>query len=107
MGLPQGDQAQEVVAAPTEIGRRLTNALAYAGGTETTILLEEPESLDAVLPREENAEAKAEAEKDPPGLTKFTDGSRLDNGAAGYAVLWKNGQIWMGIKTNSGYNQEA
>jgi len=24
----------------------------------------------------------------------FTDGSRLDDGAAGYAVVWKSGQTW-------------
>jgi len=37
----------------------------------------------------------------------FTDGSQLDDGAAGYAVVWKNGQTWKGIKTHMGYNQEA
>jgi len=39
------------VGAPTEIGRRLTNALAYSGSTETTVLLEEPETLDAYYGR--------------------------------------------------------
>jgi len=37
----------------------------------------------------------------------FTDGSRLEEGAAGYAVAWKNGQSWDGIKTHMGFNQEA
>jgi hypothetical protein len=37
----------------------------------------------------------------------FTDWSRLDSGATGYAVTWKNGQHRMGIKTHMGYNQEA
>jgi len=37
----------------------------------------------------------------------FMDGSRLGDGAAGYAVVWKNGQSWVGIKTHMGYNQEA
>jgi hypothetical protein len=32
----------------------------------------------------------------------FTDGSRLDSGAAGYAVTWQNGQRWVGIKTYMG-----
>jgi len=36
------DQAREVVGAPTAIGRRLVNALAYAGKMESTVLLEEP-----------------------------------------------------------------
>jgi ribonuclease HI len=51
--------------------------------------------------------AKAEAERTRPGLTMFTDGSRLDSGAAGYGVAWQNGQSWVGIKTHMGYNQEA
>jgi len=37
----------------------------------------------------------------------FTDGSRMESGAAGYAVAWKDGQSWKGIKTHMGYNQEA
>jgi len=48
LSLLQGNQAREVAGAPTEIGRRLTNALAYAGRTESTVLLEDPETLDAV-----------------------------------------------------------
>ena len=109
LSLPQGDQAREVVGAPTEIGRRLTNALAYVGRTENIVLLEDPETLDTELVQEEEAEAKAEAEKARPGLTMFTDGSRLDDGAVGYAVVWKNpnGLSWKGIKTHMGFNQEA
>jgi len=34
----------------------------------------------------------------------FTDGSRLGYGATGYAVVWKRGQSWMGIKTHVGHN---
>jgi len=34
----------------------------------------------------------------------FTDGSRLDGGVAGYAVVWEDGQSWVGIKTHMGYN---
>jgi len=37
----------------------------------------------------------------------FIDGSQLEGGVAGYAVVWKNGQTWEGIKMNMGYNQEA
>jgi ribonuclease HI len=51
--------------------------------------------------------AKAEAVRERSSLTMFTDGSRLGDGAAGYAVVWKNGQTWKGIKTHTGYNQEA
>jgi len=42
-----------------------------------------------------------------PGLTMFTDGSRLDNGATGYAVVWNRGLIWAGVKGHMGSNQEA
>jgi len=48
-----------------------------------------------------------EAERNRPGLTMFTDGLRLEEGAAGYAVVWKNNQTWKGINTHMGYNQEA
>jgi hypothetical protein len=37
----------------------------------------------------------------------FTNGSWLDNGAAGYSVVRKNGQCWADIKTQMGYNQET
>jgi len=38
----------------------------------------------------------------------FTDGSRLDSGAAGrYSVVWKRGRTWVGPKPHMGYNQEA
>jgi len=37
----------------------------------------------------------------------FTDGLRLDDGAAGYTVVWRDGQTRRGIKTHMGYNQEA
>jgi len=36
----------------------------------------------------------------------YTDRSRMEDGAAGYAVVWK-GESWAGIKTHMGYNQEA
>ena len=37
----------------------------------------------------------------------FTDGSRLDDGATGYAVVWRKGVSWVGVKTHMGHNQEA
>jgi len=45
-------------------------------------------------------EPKAKAEKDRPGLTMFTDGSRLDDGAAGCAVVLEKGLSWASIKTH-------
>ena len=74
---------------------------------ESTVLLEEPEPFEAELLQKEEAEAKAEAEKERPRLIMFTDGSRLDDSAAGYVVVWKRGQSWVGIKTHMGYDREA
>jgi len=71
------------------------------------VLLEEPESFDAELIQEEREETKKEAEKERPGLVMFTDGSQLENEAAGYTVAWKSGQTWEGIKIHMGFNQEA
>jgi len=45
------------------------------------VLLEELETLYAELLQEEEAETKKEAGKPRPGLTTFTHGSRLDDGA--------------------------
>jgi len=91
-----------------KLGRRLTNVVAYTGQVESTVLSEEPETLNApLLKEEEGKEAKAEAEKTRPGLTMFTDGSRMEDGAAGYVVAWKKGVSWVGIKTRMGCNQEA
>jgi len=108
VSLPQGEKAREVVSTNTPLGKRLSSALARTWTeTEQTVLLEEPESFDAELIQEEQEEAKKETEKERPGLVMFTDGSRLENEAAGYVVAWKNGQTWEGIKTNMGFNQEA
>jgi hypothetical protein len=109
LSLQDGNQAREVVGGRSGIGRRLKNtlALAHRGRTETTILLEDPEMLEAATIQEDEKAAKAEAERPRLGLTMFTDGSRLDSGATGYAVLWQNGQSWVGIKAHMGKNQEA
>jgi len=58
---------------------------------------EGPETLDAELLQEEEEEAKAkvQAEKAPPRLAMSTDGSRIENQATGYTVVW----IWAGIET--------
>jgi len=73
-----------------------------------TVLLEVASPLDATTTIEEAEAAANEAKRtDRPGLTIFTDGSRLENGATGYAVAWKNGQTWKGHKTHMGWGQEA
>jgi len=51
--------------------------------------------------------AGKQAERDRAGLAIFTDGSRLNSRAAGYAVAWKSKGRWASIKTHMGYNQEA
>jgi len=79
----------------------------HRGQTESTVLLEEPETLDAEPQQEEQAEARAEAERARPGLTMFTDGSRLENGATGCTVVWSRGRTWVGAKVHMGSNQEA
>jgi ribonuclease HI len=108
LSLPEGERARQIVGANTAIGRRLGSALKYTWTeTEKTVLPEEQEAFDAELIQEEREEAKREAEKGRPGLVMFTDGSRMESGAAGYAVAWKDGQSWKGIKTHMGYNQEA
>src|SRR3978361_2124381 len=99
LSLPDGDQVRDVVGAVSVIGKGLKNALAHSGRTETTVLLEEPEALDAETIQEDEASGEAEAERMRPGITMFTDGSRLDDGATGYAVVWKKGESWVGVKT--------
>jgi hypothetical protein len=47
LSLPLGDQAKEVVGAASGIGKRLESALGHSGRTESTIVLEAPEALDA------------------------------------------------------------
>jgi ribonuclease HI len=98
-----------VVGVRTGIGRRLKNALALAhrGSTETTVLLEDAEVLEAETIQEDEKAAKAETELTRLGLTMFTDGSRLENRKVGYAVLWQKGRSWMGIKNHMVDNQEA
>jgi hypothetical protein len=85
----------------------METALRYSGRKETTILLGEPETLDAETVQEDEEVAKKEAEGRWPGLTLVTDGSRLNSRASGYAVAWQNGEGWVGVKTHMGYNQEA
>jgi len=107
LSLPEGEQARRVVGAPSGIRKRIETALGYAGRTEEIVLPASPEKIGAVIVIEEPNEVKEEAERGRPGLTIFTDGSRLDSGATGYAVTWKSGEKWVGIKAHMGYNQEA
>jgi len=79
------------MGAPMGIGWRLTNALAHTGQTELTVLLEDPVTLDVELVQEEEVEAGAEAERQRPGLTMFTDVSRQEDRAT--VMHWSGGTL--------------
>ena len=92
--LSKGDQARELVGAAGALGQRLQSALGCWNGREETVLLEVATPLEATITIEEEAAAALEARSsNRPGLTIFTDGSRLENGATGYAVTWKKGFV--------------
>jgi len=80
-----------VVGELTELGWQLTNAMVHFGCTERMVLLKEPETLNVVVWHEQEEGAKMEVEKTRPGLTMFTDRLWMEEGAAGYAVVWKKG----------------
>jgi len=68
-----------------------------------------PSELGAEVLVEGREEAKEAAEQDGTGLTVFTDGSRVETGASGYAVVWrkKRRKGWASTKAHMGFNQEA
>jgi len=53
----------------------------------STVLLEEPQTLEANVLQGDMATAKDEAERHRPSLAVLADGSRLDIGATGYPVV--------------------
>jgi len=65
---------------------------------ETTVLLEEPQTLEAGILRDYIATAKDEAERHRPGITMFTDGSRLDSGATGYQLFGRTANAGLASK---------
>ena len=64
-------------------------ALGYSRRVETSVLPPETTPLQAtiIIDNEELAKLTAEGSH-PAGLSIFTDGSRTDTGAVGYAVTW-------------------
>src|SRR3978361_1407744 len=100
-------QAREVLGSEEGIGKRLKTALGYAGRAEETVLQRVADPLEASIWVEERAVAKAEAEKERPGLTLYTDGSRGQSAVIGYSLVWKKASQWVGIKFHMGYSQEA
>jgi len=97
----------EAMDGEGEFGLRLRSFLGCWNGREDTVLLEAASPLEATVVVKEEAAAAREARLDRPGLTIFTDGSRLENGATGYAVVWKKGSDWEGLKSHMGWGQEA
>jgi hypothetical protein len=97
----------EVVGAVLAIGKRLECALGYSGRTESAVLLEEPQALDADTLQEDEAAAKAEAERPKPGLAMFH--GRVTARQRSRRILGRvaERQRWVGIKTHMGHNQEA
>ena len=87
--------------------RARTEAPVHLGcwnGSEEAVLLEVASLIVATITVEEEEAAENEAKRtDQPGLTIFTDGPRLENGATGYAVAWKKCQTWKGHKTHMGW----
>jgi ribonuclease HI len=107
LSLPVGSEAKGIVGAQSAIGSRLETAIGYSGRMEEIVIASKPEKTEAVRIVEDRERAIEEAKKDREGLTIFTDGSRLESGATGYAVAWKAGNRWVGVKAHMGYNQEA
>jgi len=78
-----------------------------AGDRERTGVCE-GETLQAQVTVNEQRLAKEEAEVVREGLTLWTDGSRTEDGACGYAVVWKKiGGAWKGQRVHLGSSQEA
>jgi len=71
------------------------------------VFLEPVGHLDATAIVEDEAGAKYEAERQRPDLVIFTDGSRTEGGATGYAVVWKKNQTLNGLKVHMDRAQEA
>jgi len=68
----------------------------------------EEETLQAEIVVDERKKAMEEAVRARDGVTLWTDGSRTEDGASGYAVVWrKKREVWKGHQVHLGYNQKA
>ena len=90
----------EAMDGEGEFGQRLRSFLGCWNGREDTVLLEAAFPLEATVVIEQEAAAARKARLDLPCLTIFTDGARLENGATGYAAVWKKGNDWDGLKSH-------
>jgi len=112
MSLPKGNQAKSLPGNNTPMGQRLVHLSAsrYSGRVEEIYLPEGgPAELGAhaSIADAEWAEQEAGKADFQPRLVLWTDGSRDENGAVGYAVAWRKGRSWEGRKTHMGFYQEA
>jgi len=106
----QGEPAKSLPGCNTAMGQRMVHFSEYFGRVEEIYLPEDgPSELGANIAIAEAEWAEQEARKADfqPGLVLWTDGSRDENGPAGYAVAWREGRSWAGRKTHMGYYQEA
>ena len=79
----------------------------YSGGVEEIHLPEDgPTELGANISVVDVEWAEQEARR-ADSLVLWADGSRDENGAASYAVVWKKVWVWTGRKTHMGTTQEA
>lgn len=104
--------AETTVKGPQNLGQQLAKKLARAlpidpsGGFEDT----EPDTADIcqgqirVLPREE---AATEAQNARPGLTVWSDGSRLEDGRTGAGIAWEQQEQWRTQKIPIGAGHEV
>jgi len=110
MSLPKGDQAKSLPGYDTAMGQRMVHFSEHFGRMEEIFLQEDgPTELGAniSIADAEWAEQYARRADSQPGLVLWTDGSRDENGAVEYAVVWKKGWSWAGRKAHMGFFQEA
>jgi len=110
MSLPKGDQAKYLSGYDTAMGQRMVHFSEYSGRVEEVFLPKDgPTELGAniSIADAEWAEQEAMRADSQPGLVLWTGGSRDENGAVRYAVVWKKGRSWAGKKAHMGFFQEA
>jgi len=92
------------------MGQRMVHFSEYSGRVEEIFLPEDgPTELGSniAIADAEWAEQEARRADTQAGLVLWTDGSRDENGAVGYAVVWKKGWSWAGREAHMGFFQEA
>jgi len=96
MSLPRGNQAKSLPGSNTPMGQRMVHFSDYSGRVEIYLPEDGPTDLDAIIADAGCAEQEARRADSQPGLMLWTDGSRDENEAVGYAVVWRKGRNGMG-----------